>query len=140
MDVDAGSLDPDAVREVARTAQGLGEALAALAAAVLALLPPEPAEEPEPVAPSLRPDTREPWLRKREAARHLNVSVRWIEAKVAGAGLPSYLVGGMRLFKASELDEWAAEANRRRPKRFHAASTSGAEPANTGSNGRPLAS
>jgi excisionase family DNA binding protein len=48
----------------------------------------------------------EPWLNKRGAANHLGMSVRWVESKVADAGLPSYLVGGARLFKASELDDW----------------------------------
>jgi excisionase family DNA binding protein len=48
----------------------------------------------------------EPWLNKRGAANHLGMSVRWVEAKVADAGMPSYLVGGVRLFKASELDDW----------------------------------
>lgn len=54
----------------------------------------------------------EPWLNKRGAANHLGVSVSWVEKQAARSGLPSYLVGGMRRYRASELDQWVMASNK----------------------------
>jgi excisionase family DNA binding protein len=48
----------------------------------------------------------ERWMTKLQAARHLGVSTRWVEMRARDAGLPSYMVGGMRRYKATELDAW----------------------------------
>jgi excisionase family DNA binding protein len=48
----------------------------------------------------------ERWLNKRQAANHLGVSVSWVEKRAADSKLPFYRVGGLNLYKASELDEW----------------------------------
>lgn len=56
----------------------------------------------------------EPWLSKRQAAKHLGVSVSWVEKRAADSSLPFRRVAGVNLYRASELDAWV--------ERMHAAS------------------
>lgn len=102
--------DDTTARTLMRAVVVLADALTGLAAA---LEPYASAEGSRGDAPSektpdaARPVSRsEPWLRKRLAARHLGVSVRWVEMRQADAGLPFYRVGGMNVYRASELDDW----------------------------------
>lgn len=48
----------------------------------------------------------EPWLSKREAAAHLSVTTRCLTNWQRDRGLPFRQVGGVNLYRRSELDEW----------------------------------
>jgi hypothetical protein len=45
----------------------------------------------------------EPWLTKRQLARHYGYSTRWVELQQR-AGLPSHMIGGQRRYRLSETD------------------------------------
>jgi hypothetical protein len=47
----------------------------------------------------------EPWLTKKQLARHLGFSTRWVELRLRD-GLPSRLIGGRRRFRLSEVERW----------------------------------
>jgi hypothetical protein len=50
----------------------------------------------------------EPWVTKRELARHLRYSTRWVELRHR-EGLPSVLMGGRRRYRISEVESWLRE-------------------------------
>ncbi len=52
--------------------------------------------------------TQEPYLRKRDLARHYGYSPRWVELRMR-EGLPSRLIGGERRYLLSQTDAWLAE-------------------------------
>ena len=56
--------------------------------------------------PSAR--TTEPWVRKAEVARHLGMSVRWIEDRMRHDDLPHAHHGRAVRFRLSEVDRWMA--------------------------------
>ena len=51
------------------------------------------------------PEPPEPWLTKREIARHYHFTVRWVEGMLA-EGMPSRIIGNQRRFRLSEVDPW----------------------------------
>lgn len=62
-----------------------------------------PTHTPEP-----RPRV-EPWITAGELAELLDVSTDWVYEKAASGELPSYLFGGHRRFRLSEVEGWAGE-------------------------------
>ena len=53
----------------------------------------------------------EPWVTKKQLARHLGVSTRWIELRQR-EGLPSELLAGRRRYRISHVEAWLKEAAR----------------------------
>lgn len=54
------------------------------------------------------PAGREPWVGKRDLARHLGRSTRWVE-RMVGEGMPSQMIGGRRGFRVGECEAWIEE-------------------------------
>jgi hypothetical protein len=50
----------------------------------------------------------ERWLGKRDLAKHLSCSVRWIELRMA-EGMPHALIAGRVKFRVSEAQPWLVE-------------------------------
>ena len=59
-------------------------------------------------------DPAERFISKAELARHLNLSVRWVEARLA-EGLPHYRVGGAVRFQLSAALRWLLNDPAARP-------------------------
>jgi hypothetical protein len=65
------------------------------------------------VTPTLAPPraaSPEPYLTKRELARHYRYSIRWVESRTA-AGMPSRMIGGQRRYRLSETEPWLEAAS-----------------------------
>jgi hypothetical protein len=56
------------------------------------------------------PDRRafEPWVTKKQLARHLGFSTRWIELRQR-EGLPFYTISGRNRYRISEAEAWLME-------------------------------
>lgn len=50
----------------------------------------------------------EPWMTKQQLARHLSMSVRWIEQRVKD-GMPMVRFGSRPRFRASEVEQWISK-------------------------------
>jgi hypothetical protein len=50
----------------------------------------------------------ERWLTKRQLAKHLQATPRWVEAQQR-LGLPFLRMGGMNRYRASEVEAWLRE-------------------------------
>lgn len=50
----------------------------------------------------------EPWVTKTEVADHLNCSTRHVERLTRSGAIPSRMIGGLRRYRLSEVDNWAA--------------------------------
>ncbi len=50
----------------------------------------------------------EPWMTKQQLARHLSMSVRWIELRVKD-GMPMMRFGSRARFRASEVENWISK-------------------------------
>ena len=55
--------------------------------------------------PQVSPILPEPWLTRRQIAKHYAFLTRWVERQTA-AGMPGRRIGGERRYKFSEVDEW----------------------------------
>ena len=51
----------------------------------------------------------EPWLAAGALAELLRVSTDWVYEKAASGELPSYVFGGHRRFRLSEIEAWASQ-------------------------------
>jgi excisionase family DNA binding protein len=60
-----------------------------------------PTRQPEPLI--------EPWIAAGELGDLLGVSTDWVYENAASGELPSYVFGGHRRFRLSEVEVWASE-------------------------------
>ncbi len=56
---------------------------------------------------------REPLIPKRTAVEFLGISTSKVEKLTASRQIPSYPVGGRRMYRLSELDAWVTEQRER---------------------------
>jgi hypothetical protein len=55
---------------------------------------------------------KEPWVSKRTLSKHLEVSTRWVERRVA-EGMPFFPLGNQPRFKISVVEAWIAQGAER---------------------------